>query len=196
MQCSKSKYDEIMYEQIFICIWHKYICHQICMSLHVHINAISHMPVDMYSNELHQHSCTDYTQAFSLEVFELVFTTGPNFVSCCFCWESPWLCSLQQKAEARIKNTSAPCVCCWFDKSSTPVEGEDTKVVATARGHLSGFAQRNLKHLNLFDHNLILEEARIYPMLAWYLSSDKLFLTHSPPWEDWMVESLQDCISF
>lgn len=118
------------------------------------------MPV--YCNELHQHSCPDYTGAFHLEAFELAFTTGPHFVSCCFCGESPWRCSLQLQAEARIKNTSAPRVCCWFDKSSTPAEGEDTEVVATARGHLSGFAQRNLKHLNLFDHNLNLEEATIY----------------------------------
>lgn len=95
---------------------------------------------------------------------------------------SPWFCSLQQKAES--KNTSARCLCCWFDKSSTLAEGEDTKVVATARGHLSGFAQRNLKHLDLFDHNLILKEATIYSMLAWYLSSDKLFLTHTRPWKD------------
>ncbi|KAF3835664.1 hypothetical protein F7725_028222 [Dissostichus mawsoni] len=65
-----------------------------------------------------------------------------------------------KRLEPRLKkNTSAPCVCFWFDKSSTPAEGEDTEVVATALGHLSGFAQRNLKHLTLFDHNLILKEA-------------------------------------
>lgn len=32
-------------------------------------------------------------------------------------------------------------------------DGEDAKVVAAAQGHLSGFAWRNLKHLNLFDHS-------------------------------------------
>ena len=64
-----------------------------------------------------------------------------------------------------------------FDKSSTPAEGEDTKFVATARGPLSGFTQRNLKHLKFFDHNLILEEATIYSRLARHLSSHP----HSSP---------------
>lgn len=108
------------------------------------------------------------------------------------------LYSLQQKARAKEKKQQpfSSCDCCWFDKSSTLAKGEDTKVFATAWGPLLGFAQRNLKHLNLFDHNLILKEAMIYSMLAWHLSSDKPSLTHTHPREDWVVESLHDCILF
>lgn len=127
-------------------------------------------------------------EAFPLEAFELVFTTGPHFVLWCFCLESPWhpAAKVWSQDKKRKKITSAPCVCSWFDKSSALTDREDTEVVATAPGHLSGFAQRNLKHLNLFDH----KEAMIYSMLAWHLFSHKLPLIHSHPEEDGMESKL------
>lgn len=51
------------------------------------------------------------------------------------------------------------------------------------------------EHLDLFDQNLIQEQATIYSMLSWYRSSDNLYFTHTYPGKPWMVESLQDCIS-
>lgn len=78
-------------------------------------------------------------------------------------------------------HTSAPCICRWLDKSPTPTEKEDTEVVATARGPLSGFAGRNLKHLNLFDHTLTLEGV-IHSVLTWHLSAgERLARTRSSP---------------
>lgn len=122
---------------------------------------------------------------------------GLIFFSCWPYQDSCVFIPCSKKLELKKKKQPfSSCDCCWFDKSSTLAKGEDTKVFATAWGPLLGFAQRNLKHLNLFDHNLILKEAMIYSMLAWHLSSDKPSLTHTHPREDWVVESLHDCILF
>lgn len=119
-----------------------------------------------------------------------------------FCFLLPLLSiprchSLQQNAEKNTKNPCSLCLCCWFDKFSTQAQVEDTKVVATARGHLSGFALRNLKHLTLFDHNLIHEEAmkNFHAGMAPILSN-KFTLFRPHPTDDGVVRSLPDCISF
>lgn len=46
-------------------------------------------------------------------------------------------------------------------------DGGDAKVVAAAQGHLLGFAWRNVRHLKLFDHNLIQTEAVIVSSADW-----------------------------
>lgn len=63
-------------------------------------------------------------------------------------------------------------------------DGEDAKVVAAAQGHLSGFAWRNLKHLNLFDHSLIRVEAMILSSADWDSSMLLQTLSHTHPRED------------
>jgi len=88
------------------------------------------------NNKLHQHSCTDYTRAFNREAFELAFTTGPHFVPVGFYRDTQWICSLQQKGWSQ-DNKKTPLLLV-FDKSSTPAEGEDTEVVATALGISQG----------------------------------------------------------
>lgn len=63
-------------------------------------------------------------------------------------------------------------------------DGEDAQVVAAAQGHLSGFAWRNLKHLKLFDHNLIRMEARISSSADCDSSMFLQTLSHTHPKED------------
>lgn len=127
------------------------------------------------------------TRGFCLEAFGIGDHHWASFLVA-FTEKSPWLCSLQREAEAwtkKKKNNNKRTHLLLVSAISliTPRHRKDAEV-ATALGHLSGFAQRNLKHLNLFDHSLILEEAVIYSTLAWYLSSDKLSLAHTHPRED------------
>lgn len=63
-------------------------------------------------------------------------------------------------------------------------DGEDAKAAAAAQGHLSGFAWRNLKHLKLFDHNLIRMEVRISSSADWDPSVLWQTLSHTQPSED------------
>lgn len=88
--------------------------------------------------------------------------------------QSPWLCSLQWGTKARIKkkkkkNKRAHLLLLFAISLISPRHRKDAEVVAKASGHLSGFAQRNLKHLNPFDHNLILEEAVLHAGEVWIL---------------------------
>lgn len=43
-------------------------CHNSIKSACPYAHGNLHMPMDMYSNELHQHSCTHYTGALRLKV--------------------------------------------------------------------------------------------------------------------------------
>lgn len=167
-----------------------------CMSVHVSIHVILHMRVALMSFISTVELTTQ--EHFPPEAFELVFTTGPNFFFLLLFSESPHgFAPCSKKAEARIKKTPLLLVSAVGLISPLHRQTERIPRLLQQPGGISqGLLRENLKHLNLFDHNLILKEAMIYSMLAWHPYSDKFSLTHTHPREDWMVGSLQDCISF
>lgn len=154
------------------------------MSVHVSIHVILHMQVALMSYittvalTTHEH--------FPPEAFELVFTTGPNFFFPVAFSESPHgFAPCSKKAEARIKKTPLPLVSAVGLISPLHRQTERIPKLLQQPGGISqGLLRENLKHLNLFDHNLILKEAMIYSMLAWHPSSDKFSFTNTHLQED------------